>query len=288
MAAESNMDLQQGVSPSFFHNRRMVSFQSGAVNSSNMVECTDPNTWNVCSGGENISLSMPHERISRVLHPDPALDLRHDAGLALSWSLEEQLLLEEGLARFSNEPSITKYVKIAATLQKKTVRDVAFRCKWMTKESRRRKKQDYSGGKIMKDHKVKEVDFSFGARLATFNGPLDVPPRPFMANHQDCSANGASSDGSESCITSSMRQLLDENAQVLCQIKDNLDSLKMDDNIRLLFHAKNNLASILDRMSKVARLAQMAPLPIALDENLFTKFLFLSPQVSLFGLPERF
>lgn len=34
--------------------------------------------------------------------------------------------------RFANEPSIMKYIKIAASLRDKTVRDVALRCRWMT------------------------------------------------------------------------------------------------------------------------------------------------------------
>lgn len=34
--------------------------------------------------------------------------------------------------RFADEPSILRYIKIAATLRDKTVRDVALRCRWMT------------------------------------------------------------------------------------------------------------------------------------------------------------
>lgn len=36
-----------------------------------------------------------------------------------------------GICRFADEPSIMRYVKIAATLRDKTVRDVALRCRWM-------------------------------------------------------------------------------------------------------------------------------------------------------------
>lgn len=34
--------------------------------------------------------------------------------------------------RYGHEPNIMKYIKIAARLQSKTVRDVALRCQWMT------------------------------------------------------------------------------------------------------------------------------------------------------------
>lgn len=33
--------------------------------------------------------------------------------------------------RFADEPGIIRYVKIAATLRNKTVRDVALRCRWL-------------------------------------------------------------------------------------------------------------------------------------------------------------
>lgn len=38
--------------------------------------------------------------------------------------------------RFANEPRILKYIKIAATLRDKTVRDVAMRCRWIMVSSR--------------------------------------------------------------------------------------------------------------------------------------------------------
>lgn len=36
---------------------------------------------------------------------------------------------------YADEPNIMKYIKIAATLRDKTVRDVAMRCRWMTVSS---------------------------------------------------------------------------------------------------------------------------------------------------------
>ena len=35
------------------------------------------------------------------------------------------------ICRYGSEPSIMKYIKIAAILRDKTVRDVALRCRWM-------------------------------------------------------------------------------------------------------------------------------------------------------------
>lgn len=35
------------------------------------------------------------------------------------------------ICRYADEPSIMRYIKIAATMREKTVRDVALRCRWM-------------------------------------------------------------------------------------------------------------------------------------------------------------
>lgn len=61
------------------------------------------------------------------------VQLLHDTGPDLEWSHSEQSILTESLAKFSNEASsMSKYVKIAALLPEKTVRDVALRCHWLT------------------------------------------------------------------------------------------------------------------------------------------------------------
>ena len=51
------------------------------------------------------------------------------------WTAEEQAVLEHGLAVFSPEryTSLWRYIKIAANLPAKGVRDVALRVRWMTK-----------------------------------------------------------------------------------------------------------------------------------------------------------
>ncbi|PPD89537.1 hypothetical protein GOBAR_DD13523 [Gossypium barbadense] len=56
---------------------------------------------------------------------------KHEAGFAVEWSIDEQYILEDSLEKYKDEPSIMKYIKFAATLPDKTVRDVALRCWWM-------------------------------------------------------------------------------------------------------------------------------------------------------------
>ncbi|MBA0602036.1 hypothetical protein Gorai_002232 [Gossypium raimondii] len=62
---------------------------------------------------------------------DSVAGLNHDTGLAVEWSVDEQYILEDGLEKYKEEPNILKYIKIAASLPEKTVRDVALRCRWM-------------------------------------------------------------------------------------------------------------------------------------------------------------
>ncbi|KAK2975755.1 hypothetical protein RJ640_027609 [Escallonia rubra] len=72
------------------------------------------------------------------------------------WTAEEQSVLEEGLTQYASETNIIRYAKIARQLQNKSVRDVAFRCRWMTKkEANRRKKEDHhSLTRKIKDKKL--------------------------------------------------------------------------------------------------------------------------------------
>ncbi|MQM16334.1 hypothetical protein Taro_049290, partial [Colocasia esculenta] len=70
-------------------------------------------------------------------------------------------------------------------------------------------------------------------------------------------------------IDGATQYLLEENVQVLSQIKVNLDSLKLQDNVDLFFHAKNNIDAILRRMSEMPGLmSQMLALPISINEEL--------------------
>ncbi|KAF3583500.1 hypothetical protein F2Q69_00032210, partial [Brassica cretica] len=74
--------------------------------------------------------------------------LRHNPGISVDWTHEEQSLLEDLLAKYASEPTIVRYAKIAMKMKDKTVRDVALRCRWMTKkENGKRRKEDHSSRK---------------------------------------------------------------------------------------------------------------------------------------------
>ncbi|XP_038977864.1 uncharacterized protein LOC120108352, partial [Phoenix dactylifera] len=80
----------------------------------------------------NASLMIPPSNSPSNILLEPVPGLKHGIGLAVDWSYEELAELREGLDRYANEPNIMKYIKIAARLPDKTVRDVAMRCRWMT------------------------------------------------------------------------------------------------------------------------------------------------------------
>lgn len=212
---------------------------------------------------------------SPVFLIDAVPGLRHHSGLAMDWSVEEQYKLEEGLVKFANEPNFMKYIKIAATLREKTVRDVAMRCRWITRK--RRKHDDYNVRKKVKDMKDKVADSSLK------NGKASTPPSNLAAY----SPAGDDRDRSN-CMNSGAllgsRNLLEENNQALDQISANLSTYKLQDNIDLFFRTKNNITAILNEMGNMPGImSQMPPLPVYLDEELASSILPHSNQSMMFG-----
>ncbi|MQM15782.1 hypothetical protein Taro_048733 [Colocasia esculenta] len=265
MAYDSNMGFHQGMIPSSFYDHHMVSFQSGAVSGSNRlfpsaintidaINSMDAMVYTATPSGNNMSLMIPSESTAGVLHLDPVPGLKHDTGLAVDWSLEEQASLERGLVKYSNEPNIMKYIKIAATLHNKTVRDVALRCRWMTNKEnvKRRKLEEYCAGKKMKDRKNYD--------------PLNLQ------------LSFIHSDGY--FIFLQYQVLM---GQCNCYWRKRLNfyaRLKLQDNVDLFFHTKNNVTAILKRMHETPGImSRMPPLPESMDEKLFDTLL-CAPQLS--------
>ncbi|KAG6534310.1 hypothetical protein ZIOFF_008196 [Zingiber officinale] len=137
--------------------------------------------------GNSSMLNIISSLMSTSNSPGTVLDqmqgLQLRSTFSVSWSYEELEVLKQGLVRYANEPNMLKYVKVAAMLPDKTVRDVAMRCRWMTvsrfyfasinralkmqkKETgKRRKSEDFLIGKKMKDRKDKLIGSSSVAFL---------------------------------------------------------------------------------------------------------------------------
>ncbi|GKB14702.1 homeodomain-like protein [Tanacetum coccineum] len=270
-----------------------ISFQSSAKSSkSEMITLGDFGRMNSAGGMDFSGSSGVVNSSSSVFSGignscdsivvDSIPELKNRGGLPVEWSVEEQYKLEEALPKYADEPGIIRYVKIAATLRNKTVRDVALRCRWLARK--RRKHEELNLWKKSKDKKDKLVESSLKPGLqsaSTFN----VAPFSVMMN------NRVPGDGThvealysfidtmtcikfiEAATRGSIRHLLERNSQVLCQISDNLSALK--DNFDLFSQTKNNLSAILNDM----RCMPGPPLPVSLNEDLANTIISIKSEV---------
>nr|VDD47082.1 unnamed protein product [Brassica oleracea] len=202
--------------------------------------------------------------------------LRHNPGISVDWTHEEQSLLEDLLAKYASEPTIVRYAKIAMKMKDKTVRDVALRCRWMTKkENGKRRKEDHSSRKS-KDKKEKTTDTSAKASSHLNvhpNGPSYAPP--VMPLDTD--------DGiSYKAIGGVSGDLLEQNAQMFNQVSSNfsafqvkiLSSLQIHDNVNILCKARDNILAILNDLNDMPEvMKQMPALPVKLNEELANSIL---------------
>ncbi|KAE8658399.1 acetate--CoA ligase ACS [Hibiscus syriacus] len=189
--------------------------------------------------------------------------LKHNPGISMDWTLEEQAILEDGLKTFALDLSITRYAKIAMNLQNKTVRDVALRCRWMNKkETSKRRKEEHSYARKSKDKKERVVDPS--AKSTHFAGQSSISqyPTPMISvDYNDGIPLGA--------IGGVAGELLEQNAQALNQISENLASFKIQENIGLLYQTRDNLLKLMNEMNDVPDIMkQMPQLPVKLNLDL--------------------
>ncbi|CAO2812841.1 unnamed protein product [Amaranthus hypochondriacus] len=278
MAAESNTSFHQEDALSSGLHRHAISFQSGAVNSmSEMIPIGNYYGMNggsgnlmFCDNSSFIGSSSPSTTqggsSSGSLLLDSVPGLKHDAGLAVEWTEEEQFKLEEALIKYKDEPSIMKYIKIAALLRDKTVRDVALRCRWMTRK--RRKQEEYHLGRKGNYRKDKFVESSSKTNMPSASIPnVNMTPYSHQSNQMDQNQRVKCQ-----VLTSKAKQLLEQNVQAFNLINSNLSLLKLQNNIDLFRHAReniNNVHAIINDMRELSeKLGQMQELPISIDQNL--------------------
>ncbi|KAL2506251.1 Protein of unknown function (DUF3755) [Abeliophyllum distichum] len=191
---------------------------------------------------------------------------QHQQTIAMDWTPDEQAILEEGLAKYASESNIIRYAKIAVQLKNKTVRDVALRCRWMTKkEISKRRKEDLNTTRKSKDKKEKFIDpLAKSSRLAAQPG---LPHASGMVNNNN--GDSISYNG----IDGVTRQLLQQNAWAFEQISANFNTHQLHDNITLLCQARDNLFTILNSLNNMApTMKKMPPLP-KLNEELANSIL---------------
>ncbi|KAG2267866.1 hypothetical protein Bca52824_062421 [Brassica carinata] len=191
------------------------------------------------------------------------------AALVMDWSPEEQYVLENGLAKLKDEPKFSKYVKIAAALPDRTVRDVALRCRWMTRK--RSKREENSAGKNISSRKV--VDTSPGLNMLA-----NVPQQNalYVMNNMRHSTHMPFEGPSDAVM-----DRLQQNAQAFSQISYNLSAYKLQDNISLFYQARNNINAILTDMKEMPGImSRMRPLPVSVNDDLASR-LFASTTTQL-------
>ncbi|KAG2256765.1 hypothetical protein Bca4012_093882 [Brassica carinata] len=208
---------------------------------------------------ENHSLPPSTSTTSLVFPSLVAGGVKPEAALVMDWSVEEQYVLENGLAKLKDEPKISKYVKIAAALPDKTVRDVALRCSWMARK--RRKREENSAGKNISNRKV--VDTS-----PELNMLANLPQQNALY------ANYHSTHMPFEGISDAVLDLVQQNAQAFSQISYNLSAFKLQDNISLLYQARNNISAILNDMKEMPGImSRMPPLPVSINDDLASRLL---------------
>ncbi|MBA0553423.1 hypothetical protein Golob_012608 [Gossypium lobatum] len=157
--------------------------QEGSSNQN--VTPSPPPTANGVAVNSNNSGGNTSTAAAAAVSADTQSALRHNPGISLDWTPEEQTMLEDLLVKYTSDSTIVRYAKIAMQLKDKTVREVALRCRWMTKkENGKRRKEDHSARKN-KDRREKGTDTSAKStpHLTTRpNGPSYALPMIPMDN----------------------------------------------------------------------------------------------------------
>ncbi|EOA37006.1 hypothetical protein CARUB_v10010034mg [Capsella rubella] len=221
---------------------------------------------------------------SGFLHPAvdssaPVAGVKQESALVMDWSVEEQYVLENGLAKLKDEPKISKYVKIAATLPDKTVRDVALRCRWMTRK--RRKKEDINAAKNLINRKTMLLHGKVVDTSPELNMLSNVPRQNalYVMNNM-CHSSRMPFEG----LSDAVMDLLQQNAQALSQISNNLSAWK--DNISLFYQARNNISAILTDMKEMPGImSRMPALPVSINEELASSLLSSTTQPLSYTIP---
>ncbi|PKA66711.1 hypothetical protein AXF42_Ash003366 [Apostasia shenzhenica] len=189
--------------------------------------------------------------------------LKHDPGIATEWTAEEQATLEEMSNKYASDPIVIRYSKIAKHLQAKTVRDVALRCRWMTKKESGKRRKDECVARKSKDKKERATDSS-SRPSSHLSARPNVPPysMPMLPMDND-------DDISFKEIGGPTGQLLEHTAQIFNQISGNFTNFQINDNIGLFCQARDNILKVVNELNDMpGAMNQMPPLPVKLNEEL--------------------
>lgn len=251
MAASANPN------PSGGNQDVVVSNGNNSNNHSNSNTNNNTNSNSNSNGGRKSDNSATVEALKHT--PEP--------GLAIEWTPEETAIVDNALVKFASETPFRRYALIADLLNDKTLRDVALRCRWMTKkESGKRRKDDMT--RRHKDKKEKTADPSAKPSTLIAMRP-NVPPYapPMLIPDND--------DGIPyEAIGGSTGQLLAQNSKVFDQISANFANLRAHDNINLFRQTRDNILTIMNELNNdMPGIMKQMPLPAKLNDELVTAML---------------
>ncbi|CAN6236635.1 unnamed protein product [Urochloa humidicola] len=302
MAADSSMGFHQGMTASLYNHHHMLSFQSnsdvgigggasgGMVmaprsvsgSSSNAGPFLSPNSGVV---GNASGVGPSRSSSGDVFRSTGTPRYRFVTGSPSDWTDHELATLKEGLARYAREPNIMKYIKIAAMLPNRTIRDVALRCFWGTGKDRRKKPDGFYTGKKIRDMKPIQEKMVASVPMANFHMASTNSVTPFSISMQH--PNQQSHVPKEApVIDSATQHLLEENNQLLNQIAANIETFKTVENIDLFLRMSSNIKTVLSRMSETPGImGQMASLPLSINEDHLSSLIQLNRMVASYGTP---
>ena len=194
----------------------------------------------------------------------------------IDWTRKEQQLLEDGLNKCPEDKHmpLDRYIRIASMLPGKGVRDDALRVRWRSRkeQGKRRKADTDTGGSKKSGSRSRE-----GGRVEKTSIFAMRPPAMPAAGAQRAMPHGAGASmgdldtrilGGEG-IGGTTGRLLGENMQVINQIRHNLAQCKVQENLDLFRHVRDNVMGINNSMTTMrGMMSHMPPLPVQLNEQL--------------------
>lgn len=199
--------------------------------------------------------------------PQPPSTSYAQWNISLDWTEEEQRTFEAGLARYPPAMDAPqRYVKLAASLPRKSVRDVALRARWRVNQQLLKKRKGLEQQLAAPAARKHGLPLGApGVPAPAYPGAALLPPLP------PDSAGGAIVEGP-------IAQLLDANFSILGQFRSNMGAFKVAENTQLLAAFRDNILAVINQMEAMGGvMAQMPPLPVRMNVDLANSFLPARP-----------
>ncbi len=199
--------------------------------------------------------------------PTGTLKARGAAVYNAEWTPHEQAALDQAAVKFPAEryQPFERYVRIAATLPRKGVRDVALRLRWLS-QARKRKVSEEGPNKRLRRDRCQSI-FATQQKPPNVMGqwPQQQLPMPQLDDH------GSQTVGA---VGGLVAQLLEQNLHILYQYKQNMHQFKVQEITELLVRFRDNILAVLNQMNSMdGVMSQMPQLPVRMNVELANNFL---------------